>query len=60
MEHVAMHIATRKGMRHVPPIDRHATVKVFQKIAPEKQPSVGLDITMGYMLNQQKANFDEL
>lgn len=60
MEHVAMHIATRKGMHHVPPIDRHATVKVFQKIAPEKQLSVGLDITMGYMLNQQKANFDEM
>ncbi|CAL1149853.1 unnamed protein product, partial [Cladocopium goreaui] len=60
MTHVSMSIANRKHLRNLPPIDRQATCSIFSRLHHNKQRSVGLDICIGYMTNQQKAHFDEL
>ena len=59
MEHVSLCVSNRHHLRNLPRIDNRATVKVFQAVPPEKQRSVGLDLCMGYMVNEQKAHFDE-
>lgn len=58
MKHVSDTLLTRKDLRNTPPINAHDTIQVFQKIPDDKQVSVGIDVTMGYMTNHQKAQFD--
>lgn len=59
MEHVSLCVSNRHHLRNLPCIDHRATQKLYSKVHPDQQRSLGLDITMGYMLNNQKAHFDE-
>ena len=58
MQNVSDSLLTRKGLRNTPKINPRITCQLFAKVPEEKQRTIGLDITMGYMLNSQKAHFD--
>eukprot|EP00435_Cladocopium_sp_Y103_P010442 s2088_g2.t1 len=58
MDHVSLSVSNRHHLRNLPRIDNRATIKIFQQVPPDRQRSVGLDICMGYMLNDQKSHFD--
>eukprot|EP00435_Cladocopium_sp_Y103_P039596 s1134_g10.t1 len=59
MDHVSLSVSNRHHLRNLPRIDNRATIQIFQTIPPDQQRTVGLDLCMGYMLNNQKAHFDD-
>eukprot|EP00438_Fugacium_kawagutii_P000188 Skav205009 [mRNA] locus=scaffold2134:72552:76577:- [translate_table: standard] len=59
MEHVSVQLLTRKGLRGIPPIDRSATIRVFQQLPESHQSTISVALVGGYMLNEQKRHFDD-
>ena len=59
MEHISIQVSNRKGYRGIPVIDAEATQKIFQRLPTHVKKIASYAITGGYMLDGQKAKFDE-
>ena len=59
MEHVSLQVSSRKGYKGIPVIDAEATQKIFQALPAHVKKIASYALTGGYMLDGQKAKFDE-
>eukprot|EP00438_Fugacium_kawagutii_P006260 Skav225533 [mRNA] locus=scaffold144:568552:573362:- [translate_table: standard] len=57
MQKVSVEASSRKGLKHMPAIDRHATHRVLAQAPEGSHLTLGLQITNGFMFGQQKSKF---
>ena len=58
MANVSLSISNRKGMSNIPTPDRQRSRKAIAKLPQTQQQMVAIDMTAGFMLNDQKRHFD--